>query len=146
SAGPPARYVAPTLGHGRTAALAGRPAIARSTTPANVPGDEFWSDAFGLPDVDGWVFCAVAYGDGVVIGGHFSHIGEIAAPGIAYWDGRGWSTLGEGFDGDVLSLAVYRGDLFAGGRFDHSGGDQVRGIARWDGSRWVHVAGGLWRE
>ena len=145
-AAPPAPYDAQISVDARTAAHAGRQAIARVTTPAPVDGDEFWSDTFGLPDVDGWVYCAIAFGDGFVMGGHFSHVGEVVALNIAYWDGRRWSTLGEGFDGDVLSLAVYRGELVAGGRFDYSGGDLMRGIARWTASGWAPVGGGLWRE
>src|SRR5881628_321756 len=55
-ADPPAPHDARILVQARTPTLASRPAIATST---HVDGDEFWSDAFGLPDVDGWVYCAI---------------------------------------------------------------------------------------
>jgi trimeric autotransporter adhesin len=111
-----------------------------------VPGDERWSDGFGLPDIDGWVHCAVEFEGALVIGGRFSQAGGTPAQNIARWDGAAWSPLGDGFDGEVLSLAMYGGELVASGRFDHGGAEPLRGIARWNGQEWLALGGGLWRE
>lgn len=109
-------------------------------------GDEFWSDTFALPDIDGWIYCVIPFGDGFAMGGRFSHVGDVFASNVAYWDGSRWSALGDGVDGDVKSLAIYRGDLIAGGDFDHSGGKPIRGIARWTADGWAPVGGGLWQD
>ena len=111
---------------------------------ASVPDDEFWSDGFALPDVDGWVNCAVVDKGSIVIGGRFTMVGGVPARNVARWDGAGWSTLGEGVDGDVLSLASFGGGVVASGRFDHSGLQALRGIARWNGSAWAPLGAGLW--
>src|SRR5262245_8154588 len=89
-------------------------------------GDESWSDRFGFPDIDGSVQCAVEFQGSLVIGGHFQRVSGIEAHSIARWDGSQWFPLGEGFEGDVLSLAVYGGQLIASGSFDRSGTQTLR--------------------
>src|SRR5262252_6084643 len=101
--------------------------VAMPIASAAAEGDEFWSDRFGFPDVDGPVRCAAEFQGSLVIGGHFQRVSGIAAHGIARWDGSNWFPLGEGFEGDVLSLAVYGGQLVASGRFDRSGTQSLGG-------------------
>ena len=120
---------------------------ARSFAPdASVPGDEYWWDGFGLPELDGVAYCSVQHGGTIVIGGHFTQIAGVPVMNIARWDGAGWSAVGDGLNGEVRSLAVYRGELIAGGNFDRSGTRTCRGIARWSGTAWEPLGQGLWYQ
>ncbi|MFG0283092.1 MAG: hypothetical protein ACF8R7_01600 [Phycisphaerales bacterium JB039] len=89
------------------------------------------------------------------VGGFFQQAGGTPAAGIAKWDGREWSALGDGLSTRlpgrtfpaVYALAVYddgRGPaLYVGGSFDYAAGKGVWNIARWDGSSWEGVGSGL---
>lgn len=88
------------------------------------------------------------------VGGEFTSAGPISANRIAKWDGRSWSALGEGIDGDfpfVSALAPYDEDgdgpnptrLMAGGEFTLAGGQPAANVARWDGRNWSQVGGGV---
>ncbi len=59
----------------------------------------------------------------LIVGGEFRHIGGIAAPAVAQWDTRGWTPLGSGLDGVVLTLASR---ALAGGQFEVIAGGQFR--------------------
>ena len=107
------------------------------------PGDELWSDQFGLPAIDGFVTCAVYFGGELVIGGRFSQAGGVPARNIARWDGAQWLPLGDGLDDDVLALSVFQNHLIAGGRFATAGTVQAIGVAQWDGAEWHSMADGL---
>jgi hypothetical protein len=93
--------------------------------------------------VDGVVSCAVQYGNEVIIGGRFSQVGGIPTGNIALWDGKNWSALGQGTDGDVMALAVLNGELIVGGMFTHAGGAEANGVARWAGGQWSSLGAGL---
>jgi trimeric autotransporter adhesin len=108
-----------------------------------LPGDEHWSDQFGLPAIDGFVTCAVLFQGDLVIGGRFSQAGGVVARNIARWDGSAWLPLGSGLDNDVLALNVYEGQLIVGGRFANAGGVPAMGVARWNGSEWQAMGDGL---
>lgn len=82
------------------------------------------------------VQCAVAYADGVVVGGFITRAGDQPVNYIAYWDGDEWRSMGAGLNGVALALAVYQGDLICGGEFTTAGGVPVGGLARWDGVSW----------
>jgi len=105
--------------------------------------DQYWSDAFALPEPDGWPSSAVVYNGAFVIGGRFTQVDGVPVNYIARWDGERWSALGGGLDGEVLCLAVYRGELIASGRFGNAGDLAVNGIARWNGARWAPLGNGL---
>jgi hypothetical protein len=76
--------------------------------------------------------------------GRFITINGVAATNIARWDGSGWSPLGTGIDGDVLTLAIGSdGAVYAGGRFGVAGGVPVQNVARWDGAAWSPLGNGL---
>jgi hypothetical protein len=87
----------------------------------------------------------------VYVGGDFTRAGNVVANGIAKWDGREWSAVGQGLGGcrdsqcspTVYTLAVVGGRVYAGGRFLTAGGAPAHGIAVWDGYRWSSVGGGL---
>jgi hypothetical protein len=78
----------------------------------------------------------------LIIGGQFTHIGNIAANRIASWDGSVWRALGEGTDGPVLALTVFNNNLIVGGDFDEAGnlGFNSRYIAAWNGSAWFNLS------
>jgi trimeric autotransporter adhesin len=92
---------------------------------------------------------ALAFGpDGsLYAGGRFTTAGEVAANGIARWDGVRWHPLGSGMGGEfqfVFSLAVGPdGSLYAGGNFTTAGGIKASYIARWDGVQWHPLGRGM---
>ena len=85
------------------------------------------------------------------VAGTFRTAGTLAAGGIARWDGKQWSTVGElGTEqGAVYSLCVFdAGDgpmLYVGGSFSRVGGPSnwitAPRLARWDGREWSAVPG-----
>jgi len=111
-----------------------------------------WLPTFGgQPGVEGEVFALTVYDDGrgpaLCIGGDFVVAGNVAAHGIALWDGAVWSTVGAGVDGDVRALAVMDDGqgpaLYAGGNFTTAGDVTALGIAKWDGSSWSALGAGV---
>jgi len=100
--------------------------------------DVLWGEEFGLPSCDGELFCAIRFGEDIVVGGSFRQIGGVAASNIARWDGARWHPLNQGVDGSVTSLAVYQGALYVGGRIYRAGGQPVYNLAKWNG-QWSSV-------
>jgi hypothetical protein len=83
-------------------------------------------------------------GEALYVGGRFNLAGGAAvSTNIAKWDGMSWSSMGDGFDGDVHELVVFddgSGEaLYALGNFDNSGATAIGGIAKWNGSTWDAV-------
>lgn len=105
--------------------------------------DEDWWDGFALPVANGFVSCAVPYEAGIVIGGRFTAIGHVIANNIAYWDGSQWNPLGQGTDGNVLTLALYGSNIVAGGTFSRAGDADAANVAEWNGSSWSALSEGL---
>ncbi|MBJ6107847.1 VCBS repeat-containing protein [Hymenobacter sp. BT523] len=127
----------------------GRPAF-RPMAPRGAlgPGDNNWSDAFGVNGVTGQVLALAADGSGnLYVGGNFRGAGNVVANGIAKWNGTAWSAVGgslAGTSGQVSALAFDgSGNLYAGGTFTSIGGVSVHGIAYWNGSNWADVGGGM---
>jgi hypothetical protein len=76
-------------------------------------------------------------------GGGPSGVGGLTVNNIARWDGSAWSTLGSGFNGDVLALLrMPNGDIIAGGSFTQAGSVAVNRVARWNGTTWSALGGG----
>ena len=101
------------------------------------------------------VECLAVFDDGsgpaLYVGGSFVYVGDanqgqLAAPGIARWNGTAWSAVGNGLDGTVLELVAHDDGsglkLYAGGTFTSSGATPLAHLARWDGSAWQGVGGG----
>jgi hypothetical protein len=88
-------------------------------------------------------------GPALHVGGTFRTISGVAASSIAKWDGRSWSPLGAGTDGQIHAMAVLddgsgRGPaLYVAGDFTTAGGVVVNDVARWDGTRWSALGSGL---
>jgi hypothetical protein len=108
------------------------------------PFDEFWSDDFYYPGLDGGVAVILLDGSGnLFIGGSFTTAGDVVANHLARWDGSRWSDVGGGMDGSVSALAVDgSGNLYAGGYFTTAGGVGASNIARWDGAHWSALGSG----
>jgi len=81
---------------------------------------------------------AETFVDNLVVGGNFVQVAGTPAGHIACWDGTRWTPMGEGVNGQVLSLQAYGGSLFAGGPFVSNG---VGRLIRWDGA-WHALDGG----
>ena len=106
------------------------------------------------PGTNTAVFALAVFDDGtgpaLYAGGNFATAGGVFAPGIAKWDGSGWSALsgpaGNGTSGPVFELAVFADDagpaLYAGGDFPTAGGVTANSIARWDGAEWSALGTG----
>jgi trimeric autotransporter adhesin len=118
-------------------------------TPPSVPDDAAWDSRFGLPGVDGAVSTIAISGTNVYVGGWFTQAGNVWANGIARWDGKNWSVLGDGLqllDDDpttqpfVATIVISGSDVYAGGLFNRAGDVEAHNIARWDGQAW-HTLG-----
>ena len=75
------------------------------------------------------------------VGGAFDQAGDVAASGLAEWDGARWTSPGggvgfPGFQPFVKTLRVRGNDVFVGGRFTHAGGVEASNVARWNGTAW----------
>jgi hypothetical protein len=80
--------------------------------------------------------------------GEFTSAGGAAADHVAAWDGRSWSALGAGVNGDagvlrVVTDAANVASLWVGGSFDTAGGVAAKHVARWDGRAWESVGLGV---
>ncbi len=81
----------------------------------------------------------------LVVGGLFSHAGDELVPGLAQWDGEGWSGLVTNLTDPVRgwtgALAVHgEGDarvLYCAGLYLDSAGEYR--LAKWDGSIWTPI-------
>jgi len=66
---------------------------------------------------------------------------------IDKWDGATWTTIGDTFNSEVLSIAVFDDGLgpaiYAGGYFQSVGGVPAPYIAKWNGSNWLVVGSGF---
>jgi len=88
-------------------------------------------------------------GSALFAGGWFMQAGSVQVNGIAKWDGRSWSALGDGTDDAVWALAVFDDgsgggpELYAGGDFTFAGGEMVNRIAKWDGTSWSALRAGM---
>ena len=116
----------------------------QASPPGATPGgvdipqadEAFWWDGFGYPGTNGTVACAVIYHDELIVAGHFSLVGSIAAQNIARWDGTAWRSLGPHVDGEISCMAVWDDRLIVGGPW--WGGVP---LSAWDGTAWQVMAG-----
>ena len=138
------------------ALLFGGVALASTVSAQCGPG---WvqTPGFGFAGVNGTVFASIMWDpDGagpepewLVIGGMFSAAGDIAANGVAAYDGEAWHDLGggvtEGFIFDrVSAFEIYDGMLIVGGHFAQAGGLPVENIAAFDGTDWHALGAGIY--
>lgn len=108
--------------------------VAANTPVANIamwdPATSTWSSLGAGTNAEVRALAVLRDGS-LVAGGSFSQAGEVAASGVARWNGSTWSPLGSGTNGAVWALAVLdNGDLVAGGSFSSAGGIIAGNIAR----------------
>jgi hypothetical protein len=98
------------------------------------------------------VYCLAEFDDGsgpaLYAGGSFAAAGGGAAPGVAKWNGQGWSAFDSGLGGfAVRALAEFDDGsgsaLYAAGYLSVAGSSQQGRVARWNGSSWVAVGAPL---
>ena len=58
-------------------------------------------------------------------------------------NGKAWSPLGTGTNGEVWALAVIGTDFYAGGTFTTAGGLSANHIAKWNGTGWSALGTGI---
>jgi trimeric autotransporter adhesin len=92
------------------------------------PDDVQWQAGFGLPVPDGLVTALLPMENVLVVGGYFTGIGDLAAPGIATWDGTQWSTLGAFPGGYIQDVVPHLDGLLALSVWPT--------VWRWDGTAW----------
>jgi hypothetical protein len=96
------------------------------------PMDEHWLSDYGLPVPDGPIRAVLPYQGLLIVGGSFQRVGDLESPGIAAWDGTGWSGLGSFPGGHVTELAEDSGGLLAL--------DDTPTVWRWNGADWQPLA------
>jgi hypothetical protein len=74
----------------------------------------------------------------LLVGGSFTGAGGVkGADYIARWNGKAWSAVGPGLNGDVHAIAYRNGKIYVGGVFSSAGGNAAAGfLAVWDGHGW----------
>lgn len=77
------------------------------------------------------------------VGGSFSIAGGTLVNAVAQWDGRTWSALRGGTNGNVSALASFNDELYIGGMFTGVDGSSAANIARWNGSAWSALRSGV---
>ncbi len=94
---------------------------------------------FGAIGTGGSPFAASIDSEGrLLVGGSFEVMEGEATAGVAVWDGKSWSGLGEGVAGEVYAvLPTDDGVLYVGGELSGLSG----GPLRWDGSEWQPLVG-----
>lgn len=95
------------------------------------------------------VYSLVPYGDGVLVGGRFTSVGNaVDANDVAFWTPAGWSALGsglgsgtdQGITGSVVNaLALHEEEIYAAW-FELIGGTAASRVSYWDGAAWNSIA------
>jgi trimeric autotransporter adhesin len=111
-----------------------------------VSSNEWYTGVFALTVFDD----GSGAGPALYAGGAFTAIDGVATSGVAKWDGRSWSTLGEGTTNGVnwVVLALQSFDdgsgpcLYVGGKFSQAGGAPASRVAKWNGANWSPLGTG----
>src|SRR5438093_110518 len=71
-----------------------------------------WDDRFATPYLDGGVDCMAEAPNGdLVVGGYFRWAGNVAAKGLARWDGSQWHSFPGWDDSTVTSMGYLHDTL-----------------------------------
>ena len=97
--------------------------------------------------VDATLGSIVVLGRDLFVGGEFGSAGRVSALGVARWDGKQWSALGEGVGNAPQSIpftvAASGSNVFVAGYLTTAGTNRVNGVAQWDGHTWHPLGGGI---
>jgi hypothetical protein len=128
----------------------GQPVVRPSGASAVLenPDNQYWTEGFEIPGVDGGVSALTVYDNKLIAGGGFTAAGGVIANCVAAWDGSAWLPLGSGMSygayyGEICAMTVYDNKLIAGGVFTSAGGVEANSIAAWDGSAWSPLGSGM---
>jgi len=88
------------------------------------------------------VYTLLNYQGKLFAGGAFTLADGMLANRIAYWQGNGWMTIGNGFNSTVYTLAA-NDQLYAGGWFTQADSIATHYIARWGGNSWSAIGSGM---
>jgi len=88
---------------------------------------------------------AVAPDGGLVVGGAFAQIDDLAVGGVARWDGTSWSAFDGGTDRSVVYAvaALPDGGALVSGFIMSAGDTPLLNIAHWDGGVWRPLGAGF---
>jgi hypothetical protein len=75
----------------------------------------------------------------LIVGGTFDSAGQVAANGLAVWNGDQWAALGSGTDDSVLALLSVGTDLIVGGKFTEVDMQDISALAWWNGTQWSKI-------
>jgi hypothetical protein len=93
-------------------------------------------------DTTTWIDWLEPWRGGVVVAGHFTSAGRVAAQNIAWFDGTAWHNIGD-CGGEVFTATAHNDELYIGGSFDSIGGVAAHNVAHWTGTKWEALGDGL---
>ena len=99
-------------------------------------GVPFGSGPFFFPTIQS----LAVYGGRLYAGGHFTAIDNVAAEGLASFDGVSWAQVGTGLLGTVYALSAYDSKLYVGGSLQPIGTNSPNLVA-WNGTSWLATPG-----
>ncbi len=86
------------------------------------------------------------YDEKLIVAGHFSEAGNVAANSIASWDGEEWNTFDSGLvnsaETTIHDLEIFNNLLVACGSFELSNGEGTN-LAIWINGKWTGIGGGF---
>lgn len=85
--------------------------------------------------INGKVNAITVFKDELYVGGAFQFAGVKKVNNLATWDGKKWSAVGDGVQGEVDAMCVYKGALYLA-ITTTIGQEQEASIAKWDGTKW----------
>lgn len=109
-----------------------------------------WSALPSTPSSTVRHLASADFGNGpeLIAWGEFTSAGGVPTAGIASWNGRSWSPLGDGVETATYEDMVTFDDgdgqvVVVTGMMSWAGEASVKNIARWDGSEWSKLGAGL---
>lgn len=105
-----------------------------STLSAVAQGGGQWLSNASV-GLDGAVAGLTVHSGALIASGFFSTAGNVAAAGVARWNGSAWQAMGTGLEDGVRDVAFFQGGYVATGYFS-------AGVVRWNGSAWEELGGG----